>query len=149
MTLTDYDRLLQAAMHEFEAGARRLVEREFASLPTNADEIAAPITGDKFNPRDGKQLAAHKQRAVAALLAQHWCKDEIPRSWRLTLPLRAEDCYAMFNDAHRQRHLGGEHAHKLRRARLVSEYGIHLRQADWNLKYATPFELFVAQKLGA
>jgi len=123
---------------EFEAGVRRLVEREFAAVQAlPGDIVEAPITGDPFHPHDADELAAHKQRAVRALLAQRWFEDEVPRSWGLALPLKLTECQALFNGRHQGQ----------RRPYLVREYGIHLRGAGWNLQYVTPFEVFCAERI--
>src|SRR5262245_58779710 len=98
--------------HEFEAEAKRLVEREFkrALRALQAgEECEIPIIGGVWPPEQYR--GDLQQRAIRALCAQKWCEDEIPRSWRLTLPLKMDDCTALFNGVHRGQ----------RRARLVGE----------------------------
>jgi len=52
---------------EFEAGVRRLVEREFAAVQAlPGDIVEAPITGDPFHPHDADELAAHKAMRLLA-----------------------------------------------------------------------------------
>jgi hypothetical protein len=132
-------KLTAISEQEFEAGVRRLVEREFAAVQALPSDVAeAPFTGDRFNPHDVTAVTAHKQRAIRALLAQRWFEDEVPRSWGLSLPLKMNDCQALFNG----RHQGQQ------RSWLVGQYGIHLRGAGWDLRYAVPFEVFCAQALG-
>lgn len=129
------DKLLDIAADEFERVVKQIVEREFEALRTLPDETAElPWIGGKYfhDQHDNQQ-----QRVVRALCARRWFEAEAP-PWAQPLPLSEKDCFALINEGGH----GGGH-----RPRLRGEYGLRLRSGGWNLKYATPFEMFCAQKL--
>jgi hypothetical protein len=126
-----YDELLKISMAEFERSIEHQVARVFDALPNDTRET--PWTGEEFFPC---QRADLKRRAIRALCAQKWFTHEAP-AWAQPLPLRFEDCIALFNGVNQGN----------RRPRLVGEYGIALRAMGWNLQHAVPFEVFCAHAL--
>lgn len=129
--LSDYQRLLEVSMREFERQIESEVEREFAALPDDACET--PWIDEEFFPLG---RAALKQLVIAARCCQRWFELEAPR-WAPPLPLKRDDCVALFNGVHR----GNQ------RSMLVGRYGIVLRGMHWDYKRALPFEVFCAQVL--
>jgi hypothetical protein len=121
-------------MGEFERVVESQVEREFARAfkALQAGEACEiPIIGDPFPPpqyRDGL-----KERAAWALRARKWFEFEAPL-WAQPLPLKRDDCHALFNQPNR-------------RLRPVGQYGIALRSMGWEYKRAIPFERYCAQVL--
>jgi hypothetical protein len=131
----DYDRLLQTCLREFEREVVRQVEAEFARVLAKGaqpdEEI--PFIGDPFpSPqyRDGLQA-----RVVRALLARKWFEFEAPL-WAQPLPLTEDDCMRLINQPNR-------------RLWPICEYGRTLRGMGWDLRYAPPFEQFLAEALAS
>ena len=129
--MSDYDRLLEASMRAFESAVVDQVEREFAALPDGVCET--PWIDKEFFPIGRVAL---KQLVIRARCCQHWFGFEAPR-WAPPLPLKLDDCHALFNGVHR----GNQ------RSMLVGRYGIVLRGMAWDYKRALPFEVFCAQVL--
>jgi hypothetical protein len=132
--MSDYDRLLETAMREFERKVVSLVEQKFelvAKRMQSGEECEIPIIGGKFPPPEYR--IDQKQRVMRALRAQKWFEYEAPL-WAQPLPLRLEDCFALFNQPNR-------------RLCPVGKYGILLREMDWNYRLAKPFEVFTAYEL--
>lgn len=127
----DYDRLLQAAMAEFERAIVDQVEAEFAALPNDICET--PWIDEEFFPLGRVAL---KQLVIKALCARRWFEFEAPR-WAEPLPLKRNDCHALYNGVHR----GNQ------RSMLVGRYGVMLRGMHWDCQRAPPFEVFCAQVL--
>ena len=143
--IADYDRLLETCVREFQRVIERVVEREFEAarvLPDDVVEVpwiggwphGPPGTYNPHAPRD--ELAALKQRVIRALCAQRWFEEEAPK-WAQPLPLRFDECVALFN---------GPNAGK-RRPGLVGEYGQYLGWMGWKLQHAQRFEEFCAYKI--
>jgi hypothetical protein len=137
---------MDIAEDAFERMIERMVEREFNNLRALPDAVCeVPFIGGppfdhygQFNPHlPPEQHADLRQRVLRALRARRWFEFEAP-PWAQPLPLKLEDCYALFNDP--------PHRGKIRPA-LVGEYGICLRGMDWRLEYAPPFEEFCAEQL--
>jgi hypothetical protein len=70
---------------------------------------------------------------MRALCAQKWFEYEAPL-WAQPLPLRLEDCQALFNQPNR-------------RLFPVGRYGIMLRGMDWDYRRAPPFEVHTSYQL--
>ena len=130
--MAEYERLLEASMREFERQVKIKVERAFEALPDDAGELPW-IGGEPFSHCN---RATQKQVVTAALVARQWFTHEAPE-WAQPLPLKAEDCYALFNGPHRGN----------RRSRLVGEYGLMLRGSWWDTACVPPFEVFCAHAL--
>jgi hypothetical protein len=128
---SDYARLLEVSMREFESAVVDQVEREFANLPAGACET--PWIDEDFFPMGRVAL---KQLVIRARLCRHWFELEAPR-WAPPLPLKRSDCTALFNGVHR----GNQ------RSMLVGRYGVVMIGRHWNYVGALPFEVFGAQVL--
>ena len=109
----------------FERLVRRQVDRAFETVPDDPD---APLPWIGHFPHD---RAVQKQVVVAALCCVRWAETELP-PWMLPLPLRVEDCIALFNGPHQGN----------RRASLRGNYGLHARTMWWNTANMQPFEIF-------
>lgn len=129
------NRLQKASEQAFEAALERRVKHEFEvfrrSLPDDACDCAAPITGDFFNPQEDN--AAHVKLAVQALLARRWWEQEGAPRWAMSvpLPLSNDECTELGN--------AGD-----MRLTFVAEYAGRLRAIGWDLRRALPFEAFCA-----
>ena len=130
--MSDYQRLLEASLRELERVVVHQVESEFEALPDNDSEL--PWIGGE--PFCYCERATQKNVVIAALLARKWFESEAPR-WAQPLPLKFEDCIALFNGPHRGNF----------RSRMVGEYGIVLRSMRWNLQRIPKFEVFCSQML--
>jgi hypothetical protein len=143
----NYDRLLQTAMKEFEAGVVRLVEREFEKLRALPDNVAAipfiggmPYTNEQFDPHaPPEELAELKALVAQALRARKWFEFEAP-AWAQPLPLTYEDCIRGFN-------IRGAGPDWSRRFDLISRYSKDLRAFRWQYQRVLPFEEFCAATL--
>jgi hypothetical protein len=127
----NYDRILRSSMIAFERAIESEVEREFAALPDGACET--PWIDEDFFPFGRVAL---KQLVIRARLCRHWFELEAPR-WAPPLPLKRNDCVALFNGVHR----GNQ------RSMLVGRYGVVMIGRHWNYVGALPFEVFCAQVL--
>jgi hypothetical protein len=132
---SDYDRLLETVMREFEREVEQVVERKFAHVFAAlqaGEEVEIPVIRrpEEYWERDDLQA-----RVVRALCCRKWFEFEGPR-WAQPLPLKEDDCIALFNLPEPR---WGRHW-------LVGEYGRHLRRLGWHYQRAIPFEKFCAQK---
>jgi hypothetical protein len=135
--MSDYDRLLKAAMIEFKRGVESEVERAFElalKAMQSGEACEIPVIGDPFPPPEYR--AGLKERVIAALCAREWFTHEAPK-WAPPLPLKLNDCHALFNGENRGN----------RRFELVGQYGILLRDMGWDFQRAPPFEVFCSQVL--
>jgi hypothetical protein len=131
--MSNYDRMLKACMAEYEAVIKERVEREFGPIfdrEQPGDEI--PIIGGEFPPLEYRDEDL-KQKAIRALCAVRWFELEAPL-WAQPLPLRQEEFEAVNRLPDQRR-------------RPVAFYGRILRGQGWNLKYAQPFEKFLAYQI--
>ena len=77
--MSDYDRLLETAMREFERKVGSLVEQKFelvAKRLQSGEECEIPVIGGKFPPPEYR--IDQKQRVMRALCAQKWFEYEAP-----------------------------------------------------------------------
>jgi hypothetical protein len=131
--MSDYDRLLETAMREFERQVVSLVEREFEHIAERMETgvCQIPVIGGEFPPpdrRDGLQA-----RVRRALCARRWFEFEAA-PWAQPLPVSASEISALFNRPNR-------------RLYPVADYGLMLREMSWRYQHAMPFEEFTAQYL--
>ena len=132
--LENYDRVLQTALREIQSTIERRVELAFAGLPDDPD---APLPWIGHWP---SERAVQKRVVVAALTCRQWAKFELPR-WAPELPLKLEDCQALWNTGDQRFTLVGK------RLALVGRYAVHLREFWWDLGNVRPFEVFCAGAL--
>ena len=130
--MSDYAKLLETSMREFERGVEQQVERAFEAVRPG-DEV--PIIGGEWPPPEYR--GDLKQRVAQALRARKWFELEAPK-WAQPLPLSFEDCLARFNGPNRNSQRGW----------LVGEYGKLMRGRQWEFQHAPPFEEFCAGMLG-
>jgi hypothetical protein len=132
--MSDYDRVLQNALREFEALIAGKVEAEFEArrkLPAQTCEV--PWIGGTYSPHaPAEQHAGLIQLVLRALCARRWFELEAGQ-WAQPLPLSEDECSARL-------HAFDEPP----RYRLVAHYGVHLRGIRWDFARAVPFEQFMA-----
>jgi hypothetical protein len=125
-----YDRLLKAAMIEFERAAVQQAERAFAALP---DEVCkVPFIDEEYDPRASpEQHTEQKQRVIRALCCRLRFELDSPKRCQ-PLPL-CEDERVAFNRTGDPQ-LG-----------IAANYGMTLQGLDWHYERAPSFFDFIMQ----
>jgi hypothetical protein len=136
--MSDYARLLEVSMCEFERGVEQQVKRAFEAARALPGDVAqVPFIGGEYDPHAPREQHSNLIRKVCrALCCQKWFEFEAPK-WAQPLPLSAEDCYGRWQGPNRgsQRHY------------LVGQYGLRLRGTGWERRNVPPFEVHCAQML--